>query len=246
MRSDGAPAIQTATSSQFGLVKVDGVTITQVGGVIRSASGGTGGYPSGTLPPLIQVAHSAAGGQSVVFATAPTNKSLLVAMCSNPSTQTAGTGWAVVVVNTGGTDFGTILTKTAGASESATQTPLGGTNPSSGGIMIWEIGATAGITPTFVGGATQNEFSGAANSAVLMPNSTNCMGLATVISVAAASVPTITNTLNVGTLDVLDTSNATRKLVAGHTDLSQTPMAGILIALSASGSSKSFTALVTQ
>lgn len=38
MRSDAAPAIQKATASQFGLVKVDGTTITESGGVISAAS----------------------------------------------------------------------------------------------------------------------------------------------------------------------------------------------------------------
>lgn len=47
MRSDASPAIQKASSSQFGLVKVDGSTITSTGGVISSTGGGGGG-PSGT------------------------------------------------------------------------------------------------------------------------------------------------------------------------------------------------------
>lgn len=42
MRSDAAPAIQKATSAQFGLVKVDGTTITETGGVISSSA--SGGY----------------------------------------------------------------------------------------------------------------------------------------------------------------------------------------------------------
>lgn len=43
MRSDAAPAVQKASSSQFGLVKVDGTTITSSGGVISSSGGGGGG-----------------------------------------------------------------------------------------------------------------------------------------------------------------------------------------------------------
>ena len=42
MRSDGAPAVQKASSSQFGIVEVDGTTITATGGVISSVSGGAG------------------------------------------------------------------------------------------------------------------------------------------------------------------------------------------------------------
>lgn len=40
MRSDAAPAIQKASSSQFGIVKVDGTTITESGGVISAVGGG--------------------------------------------------------------------------------------------------------------------------------------------------------------------------------------------------------------
>ncbi len=39
MRSDGAPLIQKASSSQFGIVEVDGVTVTATGGVISVANG---------------------------------------------------------------------------------------------------------------------------------------------------------------------------------------------------------------
>lgn len=42
MRSDGAPAVQKASSSQFGIVKVDGSTITASGGVISAVGGGGG------------------------------------------------------------------------------------------------------------------------------------------------------------------------------------------------------------
>lgn len=43
MRSDAAPAVQTATTSQLGLVKPDGTSITISGGVISSTGGGGGG-----------------------------------------------------------------------------------------------------------------------------------------------------------------------------------------------------------
>jgi hypothetical protein len=43
MRSDAAPAIQKASASQFGIVKVDGTTITESGGVISAVGGGGGG-----------------------------------------------------------------------------------------------------------------------------------------------------------------------------------------------------------
>lgn len=40
MRSDGAPAVQKASAAQFGLVKVDGTTITAAAGVISAVGGG--------------------------------------------------------------------------------------------------------------------------------------------------------------------------------------------------------------
>lgn len=43
MRSDAAPAVQKTSSTQFGLAKVDGTSITAVGGVISSSGGGGGG-----------------------------------------------------------------------------------------------------------------------------------------------------------------------------------------------------------
>lgn len=42
MRSDAAPAVQKASSSLFGIVKVDGSTITATGGVISAPGGGSG------------------------------------------------------------------------------------------------------------------------------------------------------------------------------------------------------------
>lgn len=50
MRSDGAPAIQKASSSLFGIVEVDGTTITASAGVI-SAVQPSGANPSGTAGP---------------------------------------------------------------------------------------------------------------------------------------------------------------------------------------------------
>lgn len=43
MRSDGAPAVQKGDSTNFGIVKVDGTTITSAAGVITAVSSGGGG-----------------------------------------------------------------------------------------------------------------------------------------------------------------------------------------------------------
>lgn len=48
MTSDSAPAVQKGGSAQFGLVKVDGTTITASGGVISAVSTGTGNALFGT------------------------------------------------------------------------------------------------------------------------------------------------------------------------------------------------------
>jgi len=49
MRSDAAPAVQKGSASQFGVVKVDGSTITATGGVISStASGGNANFGTAT------------------------------------------------------------------------------------------------------------------------------------------------------------------------------------------------------
>lgn len=50
MRSDAAPAVQKASSSQFGIVKVDGTTITETGGVISATGGSGGGFTALALP----------------------------------------------------------------------------------------------------------------------------------------------------------------------------------------------------
>jgi hypothetical protein len=50
MRSDAAPAVQKASASQFGIVEVDGTSITATGGVI-SATGSSGANPSATAGP---------------------------------------------------------------------------------------------------------------------------------------------------------------------------------------------------
>lgn len=46
MRSDAAPAVEKASATQFGIVKVDGSTITETGGVISATGGGGGGVSS--------------------------------------------------------------------------------------------------------------------------------------------------------------------------------------------------------
>lgn len=198
-----------------------------------------GGYSAGTVPTVVQTAFSVNGTNSAVFGVAPTNGNLLVAMWCNPTSATVGAGWTSQVTNSTGTDFSGIYTKVAGAGESTTQTPLGGVS-TTGGMVIWEI-AGANATP-FVGGVSQAEQSGLFNTPNLLPGCSSCLGLAACISV---TTPTITKGLNAGTQDVLDNSG-TRKIFAGHTDLSKTPLVGVVAVFSATASSKSLSCLITS
>lgn len=49
MRSDAAPAIQKASDSQYGIVQVDGTTITATDGIISAVGGGGGGGAGWTV-----------------------------------------------------------------------------------------------------------------------------------------------------------------------------------------------------
>ncbi len=61
MRSDAAPAVQKASSSAFGVVKVDGTTITASGGVISAAGGsGSGGILPSTFGGMTEYTQNGA------------------------------------------------------------------------------------------------------------------------------------------------------------------------------------------
>lgn len=89
MRSDGAPAIQKASAAQFGVVEVDGTTITASSGVISAASqagrliglqiftsgsGATYTATSGTTSVIIELVGGGGGGSGVVAANAGTSQ----------------------------------------------------------------------------------------------------------------------------------------------------------------------------
>jgi len=79
MRSDAAPAIQKASSSQFGLVKVDGTTITATGGVI-SSSGGSGAVA------LIKEVVTSGSQSTITFSSIPgTYRDLIVVIRGHAS-----------------------------------------------------------------------------------------------------------------------------------------------------------------
>jgi hypothetical protein len=98
MRSDAAPAIQKGSASVFGIVEVDGTTITASGGVISSVSGGAGTVTS------VATGCQATGGtittsgtistQEVITALTGTNPAIIASYCgglenlNNASAQT--------------------------------------------------------------------------------------------------------------------------------------------------------------
>lgn len=198
----------------------------------------TSGYGAGTPPTVVQFASNTGGGQSVTFGVAPTSGNLLVAMTFNPTSLTNGAGWTAQLTNSGGTDFGGIFTKTAGGAESTTQTPLGGGVPAVGAIACWEVHAGTGV-PTFGQSLLQSEQTGITNVVLPLTNIADCLCLAAVSAVTV----TISKALNVGTQDVLNNAGA-RRLVAGHTDLSKSPVGGIMTVHSASGFSKGATCIL--
>lgn len=205
-----------------------------------SVPSGTGtSYNAGTPPVFVQVAFSVGGGNSATFGVAPTNGNLLVAHCYNPASQTPAAGWTYQTSNTSGTDFGVILTKVAGAGESTTQTPLSGVG-ATGGMVIWEVSGQAAAF--FVNGQLQNNLVGPWNVPVLLPNLKDCIAL---VSIGVVSPQTIVSVRNLGTQDVLD-NTGTRKLAAGHSDLTNIPVAGIMAVFNSTGTGyKGATCLIT-
>lgn len=197
------------------------------------------GYAPGTVPTVVQFGHSVGGGNSVTLGVAPTNGNLLVALATNPTSDTVGAGWTKVVDNPNGLDYGLAFTKVAGAGESTTQTPLSGVG-TKGCISMWELhGQNAS---PFAYGQSQTEQSSSQAVALLTPNLFNCIGLC---HIGVDSV-NISSAYNEGTRDVLDNSNADRKMVAGHTDLSKGPVLGIIANYASSTNSKEIVVLITS
>lgn len=216
-----------------------GSQLTIFDGTAWNAAGG--GYSAGTPPTVVQFGSDVTGAAGVTLGVAPTNGNLLVAMTFNPATASPGAGWTAQISNSSGTDFSAVFTKTAGAGESTTQTPLGSAPGSStGAIAMWEIHGQA-TSGALVGVATQVGQTNVANVPVTLPLSSGCLGLS---AVAVVTTPTIVKGVNVGTQDVLS-NTANRRLIAGHADFSKAAQAGIAVSLSASGQSKSSTAVIS-
>lgn len=121
MRSDAAPAVQKASSSQFGIVKVDGTTITASGGVISAAAGGiVAGYAVWGFHPLyyggagIGVANAlpANGGSVLLPIMVPARMSLQgISYRNTDSTLARSSEWRLYVDDNSGVS----VTEIAGA-----------------------------------------------------------------------------------------------------------------------------------
>jgi hypothetical protein len=227
------PAIAAGSIGFYYATDTDVLTV-YANGAWRSP----GGYASGTIPTVKQVAFSPNHSAGATFGIAPTNGNLLVAMTFNPTVNTAGAGWTKYFENSSGTDFGCIMTKVAGGAESTTQSPLNAA-PAAGGMVIWEIASTLG-TPTVGPPGGQAEQSGSVSVPVTLPNASGYLGLS---AIAVVTTPTITSVANGGTQDVLDNTGE-RKLFAGHTNLGLTPTVGVIALFSTVASSKALTILI--
>lgn len=145
LRSDGAPAVQKASSSQFGIVKVDGTTITASAGVISSVGGGGGG----TLPTVRGSGIQTVGTSTMTVAwpSGTLAGDLAIIFTGSDFFPTIPSGWTVLDANTGpnweGVTIAKVLTSgdiTAGA----VVVTFGGTGGAVGSIITFD-GATAGV-----------------------------------------------------------------------------------------------------
>lgn len=168
-----------------------------------------GGVSPGTPPLIVQSAIDNSGTASITLGSAPTNGNVLVAMCFNPSTDVAGTGYSRQVDNGSGLDYGTIMTKVAGVSESATQSPLNSSPGGTGLIAMWELSGQA--IAYFVTGASQNELATPFNASAQVPTVTNMI---TLMACACDNSETIVAAYNFTQDQIVNTGN--RRGVMGH------------------------------
>ena len=131
MRSDAAPAVQKASSSQFGIVEVDNVTIKSTAGVVATINGATGQSQPGN--PTAPASTSAYKMQGLAGAITPVRSGTVLLIVSGyitASTTTAGDGilfqlsygTGTAPVNTGtlaGTQVGQIMEYTNPATVTA-------------------------------------------------------------------------------------------------------------------------------
>lgn len=156
LRSDGAPAVQTATTGQLGLVKPDGTSITISAGVISSVSGGSGtvtsvatacGATGGTITATgtikAAVTASSQTGTNYAFQDSDCGKLVNLSNASNqvPTLSAAGSG--SLLFSAGG--FVQVCNQGAGTQ---TLTP---TTSTIGGASTFVLPAATALNPVCVG-----------------------------------------------------------------------------------------------
>lgn len=196
----------------------------------------TQGYPAGTPPTVIQVAHGTSA-VSASFAAAPTAGNLIVAMTWNSANNAVTSGWAKQLENSIGTDWGNVCTKVAGAGEPTLQQAMS-TSTANGGVVLYEL-AKVGGTPAFVIGLSQDGASSPLVKPLILPNVKDMLGIG---GLGLSGGVTYTQGFNVGTSDVFD-NTGNRKLISGHSDLSILPGLAPMALISGSGQCKPVLAL---
>lgn len=147
LRSDGAPAVQKGSSSQFGVLKVDGTTITASGGVISASGGGTvsttGSPASGNLTKFSGASSITNGDLSGDVTTSSTLVTTIkndVALAGNPTTTTQSAGNNTTRIAT--TAFVTAAVSAGGLSPGTPPTIV------QNGFSTGSTGVTLGVAPT--------------------------------------------------------------------------------------------------
>lgn len=156
LRSDGAPAIQKASSSVFGIVEVDGTSITASGGVISATTGGSGtvtsvatacGATGGTITATgtikAAVTASSQTGTNYAFQDSDCGKLVNLSNASNQVPTLAAAGSGSLLFSTGG--FVQVCNQGAGTQ---TLTP---TTSTIGGASTFVLPAATALNPACVG-----------------------------------------------------------------------------------------------
>lgn len=176
MRSDGAPAIQQGSSSQKGIVQVDGTTITESSGVISAAP--TSAVPStqtGTNYAIVNGDRAKVIYLSNAAAQTPTLPSA--------ATLTSSNGWYVTVCNIAA-GIQTITPTTSTIGGAASLALPGGSAASPRCVNIVSDGTNYLIVPS------ANSYTIASGTAALGTSAISSAACATVVTASAPGVAT--------------------------------------------------------
>lgn len=110
----------------------------------KPIGGSSGGGGSGSTPTVVQrgVNAGATHGSQITLGSTPVQGNLLLAFVTSNVTGNLSAGWASIVYNGSGTDYGNIAYKIAGAAEPKLQEPSSDTG-GLGACAIYEIATAA-------------------------------------------------------------------------------------------------------